>query len=97
MNPEKVYTVAVAGMGKRGSHHAEAVANNPRFKLVGLCDIDQARVDAARKQFGVEYGSLDAARMLSDVKPDVFIFCTLPALRIPLIRDLGGFRYSAAR
>jgi len=34
------YTVAVAGLGKRGVHHADAVARNARFKIVGLCDID---------------------------------------------------------
>lgn len=86
MNPGKIYTVAVAGMGKRGTHHAEAVAGNPRFKLVGFCDIDESRVDAAKKQFGVDYGSLDSTQMLKDTKPDVFIFCTLPDLRLPLIK-----------
>jgi predicted dehydrogenase len=86
MSSGKTYTVAIAGMGKRGTHHAEAVSKNPRFKLVGFCDIDEARVDSAKKQFGVDYGSLDSARMLKDLKPDVFIFCTLPDLRLPLIR-----------
>ena len=46
-NLQKTYSVVVAGMGKRGTHHAEAVAKNQRFKLVGLCDIDQGRLDAA--------------------------------------------------
>src|SRR5690348_13806430 len=86
MSADKTYTVAVAGMGKRGTHHAEAVFKNPRFKLMGFCDIDQARVDSAKKQFGVDYGSLDSVQMLKDIKPDVFIFCTLPDLRLPLIR-----------
>ena len=83
---QKTYTVAVAGLGKRGMHHAEAVAKNPRFKLVGLCDIDQARLDAAKQKFGVDYASTDAAQMLQDTKPDVFIFCTLPQIRLPLIQ-----------
>ena len=80
------YTVAVAGLGKRGVHHADAVSKNARFKLVGLCDIDQARLDDAKKKFGVAYGSTDAAQMLRDVKPDVFVFCTLPQIRLPLIK-----------
>jgi predicted dehydrogenase len=84
---QKTYTVAVAGLGKRGTHHAEAVAKNPRFKLVGLCDIDQGRLDAAKQTFGVDYGSTDADHMLRDTKPDVFIFCTLPQIRLPLIRS----------
>jgi len=80
------YTVAVAGLGKRGVHHADAVARNARFKLVGLCDIDPARLDEAKKKFGVGYGSTDAAQMLKETKPDVFVFCTLPQLRLPLIK-----------
>jgi len=83
---EKVYTVAIAGMGKRGTHHAEAVARNPRLRLVGLCDIDPARLEAARQTFGVEYVSTDAAQMLQDTRPDVFMFCTLPQVRLPMIR-----------
>ena len=82
----KAYSVAVAGLGKRGTHHASAVSKNPRFKLVGLCDLDQGRLDAARQKFGVLYGSADASRMLADTRPDVFIFCTLPQTRLPLIQ-----------
>lgn len=86
MSSQPIYTVAVAGMGKRGTHHADAVSRNPRFKLVGVCDIEPTRVEAAKKQFGVDYGSLDSIQMLKDTKPDVFIFCTLPDLRLPLIQ-----------
>ncbi len=86
MSSQPIYTVAVAGMGKRGTHHADAVSRNPRFKLVGVCDIEPTRVEAAKKQFGVDYGSLDSIQMLRDTKPDVFIFCTLPDLRLPLIQ-----------
>lgn len=83
---QKNYTVAVAGLGKRGTHHAEAVAQNPRFELVGLCDVDQGRLDEARAKFGVAYGNTDAAQMLVETKPDVFVFCTLPQVRLPLIK-----------
>ncbi len=83
---ENVYTVAIAGMGKRGTHHAEAVAANPRLKLVGLCDIDRARLEAAQRTFGVDYINTDAAKMLHDTRPDVFMFCTLPQIRLPMIR-----------
>ena len=73
-------------MGKRGTHHAEAVAQNPRFKLVGLCDIDSARLESARLKFGVEKVNTDAAQLLAITRPDVFIFCTLPQIRLPLIQ-----------
>ncbi len=86
MSPmQKTYTVAIAGLGKRGTHHAEAVAKNPRFKLVGLCDIDPARLETARQKFGVEHVSTEATQLLAATRPDVFIFCTLPQIRLPLI------------
>ena len=85
-NSQKTYSVVVAGMGKRGTHHAEAVAKNPRFKLVGLCDITPDRLEAARQKFGVEKVNADAAQLLDDTRPDVFIFCTLPQIRLPLIQ-----------
>jgi predicted dehydrogenase len=87
MNPAlKTYSVAIAGLGKRGVHHAEAVTKNPRFKIVGLCDIDPGRLDAAKQKFGASYGDTDAARMLAETKPDVFVFCTLPQVRLPLVQ-----------
>jgi predicted dehydrogenase len=86
MSPHKRYTVVVAGCGKRGMHHAAEFFKNPRFQLVGVCDIDQARVDAAAKQFGNPETSLDAASLLKKTRPDIFCFCTLPNLRLEMIR-----------
>jgi predicted dehydrogenase len=82
----RVYTVAVAGLGKRGSSHAETFAQNPRFKVVGLCDIDAARMAAAAQKLGVSYTNTSARQMLADMKPDVFCFCTLPPIRLEMIR-----------
>ncbi len=83
---QNTYTVAVAGLGKRGMHHAEAVSKNPRLRLVGLCDVDQGRLETARVRFSVDHIHTDAARMLQEIKPDVFMFCTLPQVRLPLIQ-----------
>jgi predicted dehydrogenase len=79
------YRVVVVGMGKRGMHHAQAFQANGRFQVVGVCDIDPGRLDAAAAKFGAEKDS-DAARLASKVKPDVFCFCTLPGLRSEMIR-----------
>jgi len=54
--------------------------------LVGLCDIDPSRLDAAKAKYGVAVAATDAAAMLQAAKPDVFMFCTLPQIRLPLIR-----------
>ncbi len=87
MSPDKKYSVVVVGCGKRGIHHADAFYKNSRFQLVGLCDIDQGRLDAAAKQFGSPETSLNAGELLKKVKPDVFCFCTLPNLRLEMVRQ----------
>ena len=72
-------------MGKRGMHHAAAFQANPRFDVVGICDIDAARVEAAGAKLGVTLTGTDAAKVASAVRPDVFCFCTLPSIRSSMI------------
>jgi len=79
------YRVMVVGMGKRGMHHAQAFQANPRFEVVGVCDIDSNRLEAAASKFNAFRG-MDASQVASKVKPEVFCFCTLPSLRIEMIR-----------
>jgi predicted dehydrogenase len=86
MSANKKYTVVVAGCGKRGVHHAEAFFKNGRFEVVGLSDIALERAEAAAKQVGNPETSTDTAALLRKTQPDVFCFCTLPNLRLPMIR-----------
>jgi predicted dehydrogenase len=79
------YRVVVVGMGKRGMHHAQAFQANGRFQIVGVCDIDWARMDAAAAKFGAAKNT-DALKLAMEVKPDVFCFCTLPGIRSEMIR-----------
>jgi predicted dehydrogenase len=79
------YRVVVVGMGKRGMHHAQAFQANGRFQVVGVCDIDTARMDAAAAKFGAAKGS-EALKLAMQVKPDVFCFCTLPVMRSEMIK-----------
>ena len=79
------YRVVVAGMGKRGSHHAQAFHGNRRFELVGICDLDQSRLEAAAPKLGNPRASSDAAALCRELKPHVFCFCTLPDVRLELI------------
>ncbi len=80
------YKVVVAGMGKRGMHHAEAFRANPRFEVAGVCDIDPARLDAAAAKVGAAVKGSDAREVARAVRPDVFCFCTLPQIRSGMIR-----------
>lgn len=83
---EPTYTVAIVGMGKRGRHHAAAFHANPRFKVVGICDIDESRMQEAAAELDNPIMRTDAAELLAETKPDVFNFCTLPNLRLPMIK-----------
>jgi predicted dehydrogenase len=80
------YSVIVVGAGKRGMHHASAFQANGRFEVVGICDIDAARLDAAAAKLGIPAKSTDARELALSLRPDVFCFCTLPSLRAPMIR-----------
>ncbi len=80
------YTVAIVGMGKRGTHHATAFHANPRFQVVGICDIDASRLDTAAADLDNPVTSTDADDLFGQVKPDVFCFCTLPDQRLDLIK-----------
>jgi len=82
----KRHKVVVVGMGKRGMHHASAFKANPRFELLAICEPVQATMQKAKTALGdlPSYG--DAAKMIKDVRPDLFCFCTPPHIRLPLIR-----------
>ena len=79
------YKVLVVGLGKRGLHHAAAFHANPRFQVVGLADIDPAKLTAAAPKLGNPATGANAAELARALQPDVFCFCTLPNLRLPLI------------
>ena len=80
------YRVVVAGLGKRGMHHALAFQANPRFEVVGLCDIDVGRLREGSARLGVTETGADAAELARRLRPDVFCFCTLPDVRLAMIR-----------
>lgn len=93
----RTYSVVVVGMGKRGMHHAASFNANPRFKVTGICDIDEPRLTAAASKLGNPRTGSDAAALAAELKPDVFCFCTLPHLRTRFIEAAiaGGARLVA--
>ncbi len=81
------YNVVVAGMGKRGKHHAAAFENNAAFEVTGICDLDESRLNDGKELLGKDLEtSTDAAALIGSLKPDVFCFCTMPDLREPFIK-----------
>lgn len=72
-------------MGKRGMHHAAAFAASSRFELVGVASRDQQRLAAAAGKLGHVRTSTDVQALATELKPDIFCFCTPPTVRLPLI------------
>ncbi|MGC8863754.1 MAG: Gfo/Idh/MocA family protein, partial [Armatimonadota bacterium] len=80
------YTVAIAGLGKRGKVHADVFHRVGRFKVVGLSDVDESRYPDAAALCDNPPFFADTGEMLKATKPDVFCFCTPPAVRLPMIK-----------
>ncbi len=74
--------VGVIGMGPIGNLHARIYREDPLAELVGVCDRDATRMNAAVKAHGVG-GYADATKMLEAVKPDLVSITT------------GGYEYGA--
>ncbi len=61
--------VCVIGMGAIGNIHATMYKEDPLANLLGVCDWDKARADAAAAKFGVP-AFYDVQQMLETLKPE---------------------------
>ncbi|MFC1735579.1 Gfo/Idh/MocA family protein [Candidatus Hydrogenedentota bacterium] len=74
--------VCVIGLGTIGNRHADIYKVDELSELVGVCDIDRDRADAAATRLGVP-GFYDVEEMLSAIAPDLCSVAT------------GGFEYAS--
>lgn len=74
--------VCVIGLGPIGNRHADIYVENPLSDLVGVCDIDETRANAAAQRLGVT-AFYNVPKMLEELKPDVVSVAT------------GGYEYSS--
>ena len=72
----------VIGMGPIGNNHATVYASLPNAELVGVCDRQPDRADAAARKYGVP-AFYSAPEMLDALKPDICSVAT------------GGYEYSS--
>ncbi len=82
-----IYRVAQAGCGARGQIHLDSWLNNPEsFKVEALCDLDVEKAKKVAGERGLQVKIYeDADKMLSETKPDVFCFSTLPTVRLSMV------------
>jgi hypothetical protein len=83
---KQVYKVLVVGAGKRGKHHAVAFRNHPRFELAGVSSRDPEKLAKVAAELGVSRTSTDPLAFAKEIRPDVFCFCTPPAVCLDLIK-----------
>ncbi|NLF01452.1 MAG: Gfo/Idh/MocA family oxidoreductase [Anaerolineales bacterium] len=74
--------VCVIGLGVIGNRHAGIYKNDPLAELVGVCDLNRSRADAAAERLGVP-AFYDATEMLEALRPDVCSVAT------------GGYEYGS--
>ncbi|MBQ3079644.1 MAG: Gfo/Idh/MocA family oxidoreductase [Clostridia bacterium] len=74
--------VCVIGLGHIGNLHSRIYMEDELVELVGVCDVNHERADAAGKKFGVKV-YYDAPTMLRELKPDLVSVAT------------GGYEYSS--
>lgn len=75
MNEAKI-PFAVVGFGHIGRKHATMVAHHPESELVGIVEIDPARQEAARSEFGVPVYDNINALFEQERKPEVVNIAT---------------------
>lgn len=73
--------VAILGCGGMARAHADRFQNNPDARIVALCDVDAARVEAFIEKHLADYQPrpavfTDAARMYAEAKPDAVAIVT---------------------
>ncbi len=82
----EVKTVAVVGCGIGRSHIVEAYAADPaRWRILAICDLDQARLDAVADEFAVPRRTRAFADLLAMDDLDVIDVCTPPATHKDLV------------
>nr|MBP7562126.1 Gfo/Idh/MocA family oxidoreductase [Armatimonadota bacterium] len=57
--------VGIIGVGLFGENHARLYRQDPRTKLVGLCDLNTVRADALARELGVGFVTGSAEELLA--------------------------------
>jgi len=81
-----IKTVAVVGLGIGRSHLLEGYANHrDKFRVLALCDLDQARLAKVADEFGVERRTTSFDEVLAMPDVDIVDVCTPPMVHKPQI------------
>ena len=80
----KIWTVAVIGCGIGRTHILEGYSRNPdKFRVLALCDLDQARLAAVGDEFAIPRRTTSFDEVLRMDNVEIVDICTPPALHVP--------------
>jgi predicted dehydrogenase len=83
----RVFTVAIVGGGIGRSHILEGyLPNADRFKVLAICDLDPARMNALADEFGVERRTPNVDDLLAMDDLDIIDICTPPMVHYPMLK-----------
>lgn len=83
----RIYTVAVVGGGIGRSHIVEGyVPNADKFKVLAICDLDPARMNALADEFSVERRTTNFDDLLTMDDLDIIDICTPPMVHYPMLK-----------
>lgn len=81
-----IKTVAVVGAGIGRAHITEGyLTNTDKFRIVALCDLDAAKLDALADEFGIEHRTTAFDDLLAMDDLDIIDICTPPMVHYPMI------------
>ena len=67
--------VGIIGLGPIGNRHTRMYLRHPQVEVVGVCDLDHERADAAAAAYGVQ-AFYDAKTMFDAVGPEIVSVAT---------------------
>ncbi len=83
---DTIRTVAVVGLGIGRSHLLEGYANHrDKFRVLALCDLDEARLGRVADEFGVERRTRSFDEVLAMADVDIVDICTPPMIHKPQV------------
>lgn len=69
MNHQQSAKVAIIGCGRISGHHCRSIANSPGAELVAVCDLESAKAEAYRKEYGAK--AYQNYRKMLDENPEI--------------------------
>src|SRR5579859_1429333 len=87
----RTFKLAIVGCGNVSTMHFAAYLAHPeRCRIVAACDVDAARMEAARHRYNLEQGFLSLEALIAQADWDVAVVCTPTPVRQETVSALAA-------